>query len=329
MIPKKLSVGDEIRVIAPSRNINILNSEQIKNAKMHLKSLGLSVSFSKNIRNVDQLQFDSSSIESRIEDIHAAFKDKNINGVLTTIGGFNVNQLLDYIDYRLIKKNPKILSGYSDITALSNAIYAKTGLITYSGPHFSTFGRKLLDKYTIDYFKKALMTNSPFDIAPSEYWNDDEWYINQSLKNEIKNTGYWVINKGEAKGTLIGGNMCTFVLLNGTQYMPTLKNSILLLEEDDGFGEMTAKYFDRDLQSLIHQPGFNGVKGILIGRFQKKSNVDYDKLYKIIKSKKELDGIPVIANVDFGHTEPMLTLPIGGIAEMYSNKEARIKIITH
>ncbi len=329
MIPNKLKYGDEIRVISPSRNLKIIDSTQPKIARHHLKRLGLKVTFSKNAGEEDKYQFNSGSITSRVEDINDAFKDKKIKGILTSIGGFNSNQLLDYIDYNIIKKNPKILSGYSDITALNNAIYAKTGLVTYSGPHFSTFGRRLLDKYTFDNFRKTLMENSPIDIFPSEKWNDDRWYIDQSVKKEITNSGYWIINKGEAKGTLVGGNMCTFVLLNGTQYMPKLKNTILLLEEDDGFGSMAAEYFDRDLQSLIHQPGFDGVKGILIGRFQKKSKMNYDKIYKIIKSKKELEDVPVIANMDFGHTQPMLTLPIGGTAEMYADKDARIRIIKH
>jgi muramoyltetrapeptide carboxypeptidase LdcA involved in peptidoglycan recycling len=81
----------------------------------------------------------SSSIASRVEDIHAAFSDSNVRGILTVIGGFNSNQLLDSLDYELIKNNPKILCGYSDITALATAITAKTGLITYSGLHFSTW----------------------------------------------------------------------------------------------------------------------------------------------------------------------------------------------
>lgn len=94
----------------------------------------------------------SSSIQSRVEDLHNAFLDKNVKAILTCIGGFNVNQILEYIDYSIIKNNPKIICGFSDITALINAIFAKTGLVTYHGTHFSSFGFEKDIEYTNQYF---------------------------------------------------------------------------------------------------------------------------------------------------------------------------------
>ena len=93
--------------------------------------------------------------------------------------------------------------------------------------------------------------------------------------------------------------------------MPRLKNSVLLIEDDN---MSNANIFDRDLQSLIHQPGFDGVRGIIIGRFENASNITDDALARIIKSKRELDQMPVIANVECGHTSPIATFPIGGRA---------------
>ena len=141
-IPKKLNKGDEIRVIAPSRSMRILNNETITAAKERLEKLGFKVSFGKNVSNSMGEDYNCASIEDRIEDLHDAFRDKNVKAILTVIGGYNVNQLLEHIDYELIKENPKILCGFSDITALCNAIYTKTGMVTYSGPHFSSFGMK-------------------------------------------------------------------------------------------------------------------------------------------------------------------------------------------
>jgi muramoyltetrapeptide carboxypeptidase LdcA involved in peptidoglycan recycling len=125
------------------------------------------------------MNFGSSSIEERIEDLHQAFADESVDIILTTIGGHNCNQLLKHLDYQLIKENPKVIVGYSDITALTNAIHAKTGLITYSGPHFSTFGMKKGVDYTIDYFQKCLMMEDPFTVNPSTHWSDDAWYLDQ------------------------------------------------------------------------------------------------------------------------------------------------------
>src|SRR5699024_2083738 len=155
--------------------------------------------------------------------------DKNVKAILTVIGGYNVNQILDYIDYDLIKENPKIICGFSDITALTNAIYAKAGMITYSGPHFSSFGMKKGFEYTEKYFKKMLMQSESIEIESSNEWSNDSWFKNQENRTFIKNVGMKIINEGEAEGKIIGGNLCTLNLLQGTEYMPDLEETILFI----------------------------------------------------------------------------------------------------
>lgn len=307
MFPKKLSPGDEIRVIAPATSFHMIASTIREIALHNLSALNLHVTFGKHCEESDE--FNSSSVASRIADIHDAFATPRVKGILSAIGGYNSNQLLSYLDYALIKANPKILCGFSDITALSTAIYAKTGMVTYSGPHFSTFGMEKGLGYTLEYFKKCLVDTVPFAIEPSSDWSDDSWYRDQLNRSFIPNEGFWVVNEGQAEGKLLGGNLCTLNLLQGTEYMPPLAGSIFLLEDDDESKPLT---FDRDLQSLIHQPGFEGVKGIVIGRFQRESEMEPEKLVKIIKSKQELISIPVVVDANFGHTTPQFTFPIGG-----------------
>lgn len=324
IIPEKLKKGDEIRIIAPARSLSMIDEEIRIIANKHFEEMGLRISFSKNCEIKDE--FISSAIEERISDLHEAFLDKNVKGILTVIGGYNSNQLLNYIDYDLIQSNPKILCGYSDITALSNAIYKKTGLVTYSGPHYSTFGMKKGIEYTMEYFKKCLFSDEIFNINPSNEWNDEPWFLDQENRTFYKNNGYRVINKGNAKGKIIGGNLCTLNLLQGTQFMPDLTDSILFIEDT----ELTfPEIFDRDLQSLIHQPNFKNVRGIILGRFQIASKMEDEKLIKILRSKKELENIPIISNVDFGHTTPHITFPIGGYAEFVADEEIKIIIKTH
>ena len=288
-----------------------------------MEDLGIKLSFGKHVNEIDD--FASSSIESRIEDLHEAFADKNVKAVFTVIGGFNSNQILKYIDWDLIKNNLKIISGYSDITALNDSFFAKTGLITYSAPQYSTFAQKLYFDYTLDYFKKCLMSDEDYEIKPSESWSDDHWYKDQDNRKLIPNDGWLVINEGKAEGTILGANLCTFNLLQGTEYMPSLKDSILFLEDD-----YTSKAydFDRNLQSLIHLPDFSGVEGIVIGRFQKETEMTNDLLTQIIKTKKELNYIPVLANVDFGHTSPIISFPIGGNCVLEVTKEKQTLQIT-
>jgi len=321
--PQKLRIGDEVRIIAPSRSMAIISKETREIANKRFADLGLKLSFGKHIEESDE--FISSSIKSRIEDFHDAFSNKN---VITAIGGFNSNQLLRYLDWDLIKENPKIFCGYSDITALNNAILAKTGLVSYSGPHYSTFGQELYFDYTLEYFKKCLFSDELFEIEPSEEWSDDMWYKNQKERNLIKNDGFLVINEGKALGTLLGANLCTFNLLQGTEYFPEFpENTILFVEDDEMSNAVT---FDRDLQSLIHLPEFESVKGIVIGRFQNASQMTNELLIKIIKTKKELNNLPVIANVDFGHTDPKITFPVGGEVSLeVRNGEIKLSISKH
>jgi len=325
IIPDKLKSGDEVRIIAPALSMSIISEETRRFANSNFEKLGLKLTFGKHIEESDG--FTSSSIKSRITDLHDAFSDKKVKAIFTVIGGFNSNQLLEYIDWELIKKNPKIFCGYSDITALQNAMLAKTGLVTYSGPAYSTLGQKHLDKYNIDYLRKCLIADKPFEIYPPEYWTEDKWYINQDDRHPLKNAGYWVLNSGKAEGTLMGGNLCTINLLQGTQYMPSSNDVVLFIEDDE---ETDAKLFDRDLQSLLQTNYFKNIKGVVVGKFQKESKISKKDLELIINTKSQLNDIPVIANVDFGHTEPRITFPIGGYVKIEATKDkVTITVLEH
>ncbi len=327
IIPEKLKIGDEIRVIAPARSMAIIDDEAKAIANQRLSDLGFKVTFGKHVDEIDE--FNSSSIESRLADLHEAFADSNVKGIFSAIGGFNSNQLLDYIDWDLIANNPKVFCGFSDITALNNAIFAKTGVVTYSGPHYWSFGQKLYFDYTLGYFKQACIASEVISVSASDKWSDDHWHKNQDNRELIDNNGIWTINQGVAEGTIIGANLCTLNLLQGTKYMPSLNNSILFIEDDAMATGTDVMEFDRNLQSLINLPDFSGVRGVVIGRFQKAAGMTNEFLIKIIKSKKELDNLPVIAGVDFGHTDPKITFPVGGTAALNTDSETKLLITGH
>ena len=325
IFPNKLKTGDSVRIVAPSRSLAIISEETRNYATSKLESIGLKVSFSEHC--LDQDLFDSSTIEARIADLHKAFNDKSVSCILTVIGGFNSNQLLEYIDWELIKDNPKIFCGYSDITALNNAMFKMTGLVNYSGPHYSTFGQKLLDNYTVDYFKKCLFSDEHFELSPSLQWSEHPWWLDQDRDEKLTNEGWKILNEGECSGTIIGSNLCTLNLLQGTKYFPDLEGAVVFVEDDELSEPFT---FDRDLQSLIQQPSFGDVQGLVIGRFQSASKMTDAKLEQIIKTKKALSRIPVIANVDFGHTSPRSTFPVGGTIRISATaRKSTIEIIDH
>lgn len=304
-IPEPLQPGDEIRVIAPSRNASILSKEGIELAKTRLEQLGFHVSFGNHIFE-DDLHH-SSSIEQRVEDIHAAFADPHVKAILTVIGGFNSNELLPYLDYELISNNPKVFCGYSDITALATAITARCGFVTYSGPHFSSFQMEKAQDYQTNAFLSAVTQGAPYPLAASSQWSDDAWYADE-INRHFEKTEWKTYNEGTAKGTIWGGNLCTLNLLQGTPYMPELTNAILFVEDDD---MVTPELFARDLTSLLQACG--SLKALVIGRFQRVSNMTEEQLHFILDKHPVLKTIPVLYNVDFGHTQPIFTFPIGGV----------------
>ena len=314
IIPNRLQKGDKVMIIAPARGVKIIGKDVREIAKERLESLGLEVVFAPNAIDENWDYMGSSSIEKRVSDIHTAFSDKSVKGIMTIIGGANSNQLLKYLDYDLIRENPKVFCGFSDITALENAILAKTGLITYYGPHFSSLGMKKGCDYTFEHFIKMLITDGKDDVEPSQIWSDDLWFLDQEKREFEANEGYWNIHNGIAEGTIIGGNLGTYNLLLGTSYRPKFeKDTILFIEDTEG---STLADFERNLQALIYQDDFVNVKGIVIGRFQKGSKVTREGLEFIINTKAELKDLPIIANVDFGHSAPLLTIPLGGHAKL-------------
>lgn len=317
--PNLLQKGDEIRIVAPSTGIKIIGADCRAIAKERFEAMGLKVSFGKNTTDDNFDEFRTSSYEKRAEDIMDAFKDKNVKAIFTIIGGFNSNQVLPFLDYEVIKANPKIVCGFSDITALLNGIRAKTGLITFYGPHYSTIGMKKGNEYTLEHLQKAFMEGK-FDIAPSDEWSDDLWFIDQEKRNFIKNEGWWILQNGNAKGVLEGGNLSTLVLLGGTDFAVKFEQPTILAVENCFTSGADNVEFLRQLQALAQRADFANVKALLIGRFQKDSQVSKADLEYIVHSIPQLKGLPIIANMDFGHTTPISTLPLGGNCTIENGK---------
>jgi muramoyltetrapeptide carboxypeptidase LdcA involved in peptidoglycan recycling len=323
--PPKLKKGDKVRIVAPARSLSLSWVKQaIDVASKRLKSLGLVVSFGANSFEMDE--FGSSSVQRRVNDLNDAFSDPEVKLVLSAIGGYNSNQLLDYIDYDTIARNPKIMCGNSDVTSVLNAISIRSRVITYYGPHFFNFGEIQGFEYTQRMFRNCLFRSGPFSVMPSRKWSDDKW-TNQLKREFVPSSGHWSMSYGAADSQIAGGNLITLNMLQGTKYFPPLSNKIVFLEEAR---EANPQVFDRNLEALTMQEGFHRIKGLVIGRFQKRSLMTRAKLARIIESKRELDSIPIVANVDFGHTSPKLTIPIGGTARlMCENNLCSLQIVRH
>ena len=322
MIPDKLKPGDEVRIVAPARSASDISKVTLRRAQSTLESIGLKVTFSDNA--FSQNQRGCPTDEEKVKDLEEAFTDSNVKCILAAIGGFNSNQLLNKINWQIIKGNPKIFGGFSDITILNHAILAKTGLITYAIPNFYCFGLPLESDYSLKYFQRCLLIDNPdsYEVQPTKRWYDFSWNNDESLPQRIwKNSGPRIVQGGSAEGTMIGGNLCSLNLLNGTEYFPKIKGNIILCIEDDSYDSIP-ETFERNIQSLMQQPYFNQVRAILIGRFQGKSQVTEDVVGDIILSKNISPNIPVIAGLDFGHTDPKFTYPVGGYCHIVAEDDS-------
>ena len=167
--------NNEIRIVTSSGKLN-MTEDDINYIKTKLE--GFEITFGKNV-NKSIPEYSCPSIEDRKEDIENAFLDKNVKVIMFARGGFLSNQLLDVIDYEIIRKNPKIIVGFSDVTSLLNAIYSQTGLKTYYGPNFSVLAMRKGNDYTYEYLNRIFNKAKEFYINPSTYWSSDKWYKDQ------------------------------------------------------------------------------------------------------------------------------------------------------
>ncbi len=310
-VPRRLARGDTLRVIAPSCSRSfVMEHDNTRWINERFDALGLRVQFGDHVDERDEV--DSSSIDSRLEDLHAAFADPEVDGIMSVIGGFNANELLPYLNWELIAANPKVFCGYSDITVLANAIYSKTGLITYVGAHWSSFGMRDHFEPTGQWFRQATHELS-WSVEHHHEFTDDFWFMDQDQREVHPTQGPWILNPGKSSGRVIGGNLGTLRLLQGGEFMPELAGAFLFLEDDSA---TNIDEFARSLASLLHMPRAERIRGLAIGRFQFASQISRSLLELIVAKHPVLAGIPVVANLDFGHTSPMFTLPIGGWAQL-------------
>ncbi len=294
--PKRLKAGDTVGVIAPASG---LSQESFDQAIKNLESLGLKTKVGKSARG--SRGFLSATDKERLDDFHQAFADKQISAVWCVRGGYGAARLLPAIDYNLIAKNPKILIGYSDITALHLAIFQKTGLVTFHGP----VAASEYSDYTKKHVENVLMKPSaPYKIALSDY---NKAQASNLFKTEI-------ITAGKARGQLVGGNLSLLSALAGTPFaLRDMKGKILFIED---VGEQPYR-IDRMLTQLRQSLDLRSLAGIALGIFEdcNPRAEGTQTLSEVIKDRLGDLGIPVFYGLSFGHIRDQFTLPVGIEAE--------------
>lgn len=297
--PTRLKHGDTIGVIAPASPTTKIN---IKKAYEKLIKMGFKVKIS----NMDDLNYGylAGTDELRAKELNNMFANKEVDGIICLRGGYGTMRILDLLDYELIKENPKIFVGYSDITALHIAFSQLSDLITFHGPMIAS---DMIDNFNI--FSKNSLYNSIYN-------NKFEPILKNPSDEPIIN-----INSGIAEGNIIGGNLSLITSTLGTDYEINTKGKLLFIEE---IGEEPYK-IDRMFTQLILSNKFQEAEGIILGDFNNciPEKSEYNNSFTIdelINTMIKPLNKPIIYNLQSGHCEPMLTIPFGVNAKIDSYK---------
>lgn len=293
MIPERLKAGDCIGIISPSGAMEKERMGQFEHGRAFFEKHEFKVILAKNALS-NSLGYSASPAE-KAEDLNSMFKDNSIKAIICSQGGQNSNSILPLLDFKSIAKNPKIFLGISDITVLLNAIYSRTGLVTFHGNDLVWgFGRN----------------PTAYDIL--EF---DDRLVGGKTGLITKNSEWICVREGNAKGVLIGGSINCMNKLVGTKFAPDFKGKILFLES---YGEgRTADELDGQIQRLKQSGAFEKIKGLWLGYYKSKDNFAIETVVQ--NSLKEFD-FPILKCNDFGHNTPNTTIPIGVKAELDADK---------
>jgi muramoyltetrapeptide carboxypeptidase len=297
--PPRLKPGDTLGLIAPG---SYISEDELKESKENLEKLGFNVFYTNGI--LSKNGYLAGTDELRAEEVNLMFASKNINGIVCARGGYGCARILPMLNYNIIKNNPKVIIGYSDITALLIGIYAETGLVTFHGP----VGISSFNEFSVTYFNEVL-------VHPEK----DLVLISVRADDEKDNNGIKTIVSGKTAGELAGGNLSIVNSLIGTKYDFDGEGKIIFLEE---IGEEPYR-IDRMLTQLIQAGKFDNAAGIALGVFKDCEPKEKDpsfsssfSLMEVLFDRLANLKIPVIYGMSFGHIKNKFTLPIGIKAEL-------------
>jgi muramoyltetrapeptide carboxypeptidase len=321
IVPASLEKGDTIGFFSPSTPATSFALKRFARAKLFLEGKGFKLQAGSLTGQSDHYR--SGSIKARAEELNALIKDPKVRCIMATMGGMVSNSMLPYIDYQALKNDPKIIIGYSDVTALLFGIYAQTGIITYYGPALvSSFGEiGYFLEQTYQYFYDMVEKPSlPYTIKNPDFWTEDyvDWQAQTAEKNKTANK-LLTINTGKATGRLIAGNLNTIQGIFASRYMPDINQGDILLIEDSFKDAATV---ERSFSHFKINGIFDRIGGLILGKHEKFDDQGTGrKPYEILMEVIDQPNMPILAEYDCCHTHPMITLPIGAIATLDADKQ--------
>lgn len=292
--PKRLVKGDTIGIIAPASPL--YNKSDLVRGIRTLEECGYNVIVGNKVNN--KYEYLAGTDKERADDFNEMFANKEVDAIFVTQGGYGCGRMLKYVDFNIVKENPKILIGFSDITILHLAIQKKTGLVTFHGPGMGGLNSEELTEYRKEYLEKALISTKPIgEIKPA---NSKKW-IN-------------VIRGGEARGEIVGGNLTLICSSLGTPYEIDTEDKILFFEDV----ETEPWVIDHMLSHLYNAGKLQKVSGIVIGECKGCEPYKHNPGFPVTFSLEDILeeyikplNIPAIYGLPLGHTKDLATIPIG------------------
>ena len=325
ILPPRLSPSDAIGIFSPSCPATAWIPERTQLAAEFLKKRGAKI-----VPGTlwgKEAHYRSGSIQERAEELNSLIRDPDIRCIMAASGGYVSNSILPYIDYEALRRDPKIIVGYSDVTTVLLAIYAKTGLVTFYGPNFiSVFGEALpYSEQSHQYFQEIVSGKSkfPYSYEMPRFWTEDSVGLEEPEYECEARENQWIsVRKGQIRGRLIGGNLNALDGIWGSPYMPEIcDGDILYLEEK----RKTPEQIEHAISHLELCGVFSKIGGLVFGKCQ-----DYSPkgtgltFWEATMETLDKYNFPILAEFDCGHTKPMHTLPIGCRVELDSEKKQLI-----
>jgi muramoyltetrapeptide carboxypeptidase len=328
--PKRLLKGDKMAMISPSGCAAALFPHRIERGVEFLKHLGFEVevypTVSKNFYG------SAGTPEERAADIHKAFADKTVKAIIAATGGITLNEVLPILDYELIKDNPKIFCGYSDNTLLCFALMTQANLLSFYGPclihQFGEYPEPL--SYSVESFLSTLVRGEPNTILPSSHWTDEvlNWFEKADLtrpRHLYSNAdGHSWLRGGYSKAPIIAGCIHSLLQLKGTKYAPDYKGKALVLDFSEAVENFAKgfplEYVASQLAEFTMAGGFDQISALVLGRPFGYSEDERKEFIEVVIRQTKAYNFPILANVNIGHADPIITLPMNAMCELDSSQ---------
>lgn len=303
--PAALAKNATIGIISPSSPQR--NPSRLDRGIRYLESLGYSVKLGRHVHATHAGYLAGTDAE-RVEDLHSMFEDPQVSAIFCARGGYGCARLLQHVDFSIIRRNPKIFVGFSDVTVLQLAILKRAGLVTFSGAMPSVDMADTFHAESEEQFWRVITSRRPLGVLRQP------WPLR-------------IIRRGDAEGPLLGGNLSVLVSLLGTRYLPSMHKSILALED---IGEATYR-IDRMLVQLAMATRTAPPAGVVYGSWSQAAHpvgtTPHRDVEDVLREREDVASGPIISNLMYGHQREKLTLPIGIQARLQSARGGTLSLV--